>query len=220
MENTITGINRADQKHNYHLDSESIIDAIPNGEKPKMLMHVCCGPCFCFPLTYICPHFELTIYYNNSNIYPKEEYDRRLEELKKVVEYAKRDYGYDIKLIVTPYEYTSYIEDLRPYSDEPEGFVRCQTCYRKRMSEAYDYAEANGFDYFCTVMTISRHKNAQILNRIGAELEKQHKHTKYFYSDFKKDGGQEKGRLLRIQYDLYNQDYCGCEFSIRTKNGE
>ena len=182
-------------------------------------MHVCCGPCFCFPLTYICPHFDLTIYYNNSNIYPQEEFDRRLVELKKVIEYAKRDYGFDINLIVRPYDYNTYVHDLEPYADEPEGFVRCQTCYRKRMGEAYDYADEHGFDYFCTVMTISRHKNAQILNRIGKELEQTHK-ARYFYSDFKKAGGQEAGRLMRIKYDLYNQDYCGCEFSIRNKTEE
>ena len=86
-------------------------------------------------------------------------------------------------------------------------------CYRKRMGEAYDYAEENGFDYFTTVMTISRQKNSLILNSIGKELEAKHSKTKYFYSDFKKDDGIEKGKALRDKYGLYQQLCCGCKYT-------
>jgi len=198
---------------NYYEKGEEIIASFPKGKKPRLLMHVCCAPCACFPLTYVCEHFDLTIYYNNSNIYPSEEYEKRLGELKKLVSYMKRDYGYDIPLIVPTYDYDTYMKDLRPYASEPECGKRCWICYRKRMEEAYDYAEKEGYDYFCTVMTISREKNSQILNYIGSELEAKHPHTKYFYSDFKKKNGILKGVEMRKGYDLYYQKYCGCEYS-------
>ena len=84
------------------------------------------------------------------------------------------------------------------------------------MEEAYDYAESHGFDYFTTVMTISRQKSSPVLNAIGLGLEKQNKHCRYFISDFKKNGGIEKGRQIRLKYGLYNQLYCGCEYSFQA----
>ena len=121
--------------------------------------------------------------------------------------------GLDVGLVVTPYDNDEFDKDLAPYKDEREGGRRCMICYRKRMGEAYDYAEENGFDYFTTVMTISRQKNSLILNSIGKELEAKHSKTKYFYSDFKKDDGIEKGKALRDKYGLYQQLCCGCKYT-------
>ena len=198
---------------NYYKKSLQILEALPTDPKPRLLLHACCGPCSCFPLTFLCPHFEVTIYFNNSNIFPQAEYERRLEELKKFLEYFKRDYGYEVKLIVTAYDNDNYNKDLEPYAALPEGRERCFICYRKRMSEAYDYAEKNGFDFFSTVMTISRQKDSQVLNKIGAELEQKHQKTRYFYSDYKKNKGIDIGREMRLHYDLYNQLYCGCKYT-------
>jgi predicted adenine nucleotide alpha hydrolase (AANH) superfamily ATPase len=198
---------------NYYQKSLKILEGLPQSPKPKLLLHACCGPCSCFPLTFLCPHFEVTIFFNNSNIYPANEYERRLSELEKFLGYFKQDYGYDVNLIVTSYDNDAYNEALEPLANVPEGGARCFLCYRKRMSEAYDYAEHNGFDYFTTVMTISRQKDSQILNRIGAELEAKHAKTKYFYSDFKKNKGIDIAREMRIHYGLYNQLYCGCKYT-------
>ncbi len=203
------------QKINYYLQSLSEIEKIDaSSERKSLLMHVCCGPCSCWPLLFLCPHFDLTLYFNNSNIYPEAEFEKRLATLKELLAAIKRDYGYGIKLVVRPYDYANYIKDLEPFAKEPEGFNRCQICYKKRMEEAYDYAEKEGFDYFTTVMTISRQKNSQVMNLIGKELEKSHQKTKYFYSDFKKDNGSIKGKEIREKYGLYNQIYCGCEYSL------
>ena len=199
-------------KENYYLRSLETIETFGN-KKPRLLMHVCCGPCSCFPLTWLCPHFEVTIYYANSNIYPSSEYQRRLEELKKWLLWFERDYGYHVELIVPPYDNETYMKDLEPLKDEPEGGARCMLCYAKRMGESYDYAEEHGFDYFTTVMTISRQKDSQKLNAVGKELEAKHSKTKYFYSDFKKNNGQLYGTQIRKKYGLYNQLYCGCIYS-------
>ena len=152
-------------------------------------------------------------YFNNSNIYPENEYVRRRDELKKFLTFFERDYGYKVNVIETKYDNESYNKDLEPYANQDEGLERCQICYTKRMKEAYEYAENNGFDYFTTVMTISRQKNSQILNLIGESLEKTHKKTKYFYSDFKKNRGIDIGREMRLHYNLYNQLYCGCKYT-------
>lgn len=201
-------------KTNYYKKSRQILENIQELQgKPSLLLHACCGPCAAFPLTDLCSHFDVVVFFNNSNIYPKEEYNRRLNELKKFLGYFERDYGYKVPLIVTPYENEKYNVDLEPYSAQPEGQTRCFICYEKRMKQAYDYAEDNGFDYFTTVMTISRQKNSQILNEIGEKLESEHEKTKYFYSDFKKNKGIDIARELRIHYNLYQQLYCGCKYT-------
>ena len=200
-------------KINYYLVSLEELKEVKG--KPKMLLHACCGPCSTFPLLFLCPHFDVTIYYNNSNIFPSSEYLRRLEELKKFLSFFKRDYGYDVKLIIPTYDNDSYNFFLKQFEGEKEGGPRCFACYEKRMGEAYDYASNNGDDYFTTVMTISRQKNSQKLNEIGKKLEARYPNTKYFYSDFKKNKGQDKAREMRIFYNLYNQQYCGCYLSYR-----
>lgn len=185
-----------------------------NGQKKSLLFHVCCGPCACYPLTFLAEYFDITIYYTNSNIYPKAEFDKRLAELKKLISYLKRDRGYDIRLIVPEYDNEEHMSHLKPLAHLGEFSERCFLCYRLRMEKAYDYAEEHGFDYFTTVMTVSRHKNAQKLNQIGAELEQKHSYTKYLYSDFKKNKGAEIGLQINHAYNLYNQDYCGCIYSL------
>lgn len=182
-------------------------------QKPKLLLHACCGPCATFPLTFLCPHFDVTIFFNNSNIYPSEEYHRRLDELKKLLEYYKRDYGYIINFIVTEYKNEEYNKDLEPYKDLPEGETRCFICYEKRMDEAFKYADEHGYDYFTTVMSVSRQKSSQKMNEIGEKLQSKYKNTKYFFSDFKKNRGIDIGRELKIKYNLYQQLYCGCKYT-------
>ena len=186
-------------------------------KKPSLLLHACCGPCSCYPLLFLCPHFQVTIYYANSNIYPSEEYTRRRDELKFALKQFEDEYGYHVDLIIPPYDHEAYMEDLRPFANEPERGKRCLLCYEKRMDESYGYAEEHGFDYFTTVMTISRQKSSLAMNEIGKKLEAKHPKTKYFYSDFKKKNGILIGKEMRERYGLYNQRYCGCEYSLASR---
>ncbi|MBQ0009280.1 MAG: epoxyqueuosine reductase QueH [Firmicutes bacterium] len=199
---------------NYYKQSIEELEKLPKtGKKPSLLLHACCGPCSTFPLTFLCPHFDVTIFFNNSNIYPSEEYYRRLNELKKFLKFFKRDYGFDVKIIETSYKNDEYNLDLEKYANQPEGQTRCFLCYEKRMNEAFKYANENGFDYFTTVMTISRQKDSQKLNEIGEKLQKSYGKTRYFHSDFKKNKGIDIAREMRILYDLYQQLYCGCKYT-------
>ncbi len=203
-------------KINYYLKGEEIINSFKG--KASLLMHVCCAPCSCYPLTYLINHFDVTLHFNNSNIYPEKEWKLRKEELIKFVKDFNHDYNSNIKLVIIDYNHKEYMKDLIPFKDEPERGKRCLLCYSKRMKEAYQYAETNNFDYFTTVMSISRQKDSQVLNEIGKNLEKEFTHTKYFYSDFKKNDGIAKGKIIRDKYGLYQQNYCGCEYSIRKDN--
>ena len=201
------------QVSNYQ-KSLQILDNISKSKvKPSLLLHVCCGPCASYPLTMLCKYFDVTIMYNNSNIYPESEHQKRLGELKKLLEAYKRDFGFEIKLIEPKYDNETYNLDLEPYKDMPEGQIRCFICYEKRMDEAFKFASENGFDYFTTVMSVSRYKNASKINEIGERLEKKYSPTKFFYSDFKKQGGEFKGHELTKKYNLYSQKYCGCKYS-------
>ena len=205
-------------KINYYLISEEEIKKVDLlKKKPTLLLHTCCGPCSTFPLTYLCPHFNVTIFFNNSNIYPSQEYERRLDELRKFLILFEKDYGYKVNLIVRPYDNEKYNESLEPYKDIPEGGLRCFICYEKRMDEAYNYASKNGYDYFTTVMSVSRQKNSQKINEIGQKLSLKYPNTKYFYSDFKKNDGGLKARNMRIHYNLYQQLYCGCKYSYEKR---
>lgn len=201
-------------KANYYLKSLETLDKEKN-RKPSLLLHVCCGPCACFPLVFLSSHFNITIYYTNSNIYPESEYQKRLKTLKALLKDLKRDFKIKVKLIVPKYDHESFMNDLKPLASCKEGEGRCFLCYEKRMEEAYSYAERKKYDYFTTIMTVSRQKSSQKLNEIGEILEKKHPNTKYFYSDFKKANGALIGQHIREYYDLYNQHYCGCEYSLK-----
>ena len=201
----------------YDLSIEEIDKIKQLDYKPSILLHSCCAPCSSFPLEFLYPYFNITIYYNNSNIYPLEEYTIRMEEQVRYVQQFNELHNTNVQIIVTTYDEENYHKLLEPLKDEPECGKRCHLCYRLRMEEAYQYAHNNHFDYFCTIMTISRQKSSIVMNQIGQELEQKYPNTKYFYSDFKKKDGLLRRNALVKEYNLYNQTYCGCRYSIRDK---
>ena len=203
-------------KINYQKEQEKLLKVLKEkGEKPTLLLHVCCGPCFTYPFKLIKDYFKITIIYNNSNIYPEEEYNRRLNELKGYLKAISAD----IEVIEFPYDNLNYNKDLEPYADQREGMDRCRICFRKRLGQAIELADERGFNYVGTVMSISRFKNSQDLNKIGFELSSG-KRVKWLPADFKKNGGYEKSLDIVREYGLYFQHYCGCKFSIRAKKEE
>lgn len=201
----------------YRMMEESLKEIKKLDKKPSLLLHSCCAPCNAYPLELLVEYFDLTLMYNNSNIYPFEEYSRRLDELKKYVDFINNKYNVNIKMIETPYINEDFTKLLEPYKEQKEGQDRCKLCYKIRMNEAYKYASENNFDYFTTVMTISRQKNSIVLNNIGIELSKLYPNTKYFISDFKKNKGIDKGLEIAKEHNMYRQDYCGCIYSYNSR---
>jgi predicted adenine nucleotide alpha hydrolase (AANH) superfamily ATPase len=198
---------------NYYQLSQIEIDKIKRKNiRPSLALHACCAPCSTFPLEFLTPIFNVTILYTNSNIYPSDEYYKRLNELKRYIEIFNDKYHQDVKLIEFEYDNEEYTKKLEPLKDCKEGSSRCHLCYTLRLNHAYAYANINKFDYFTTVMTISRQKDSQIINQIGLKLQEKYS-TKYFVSDFKKKKGIDRSWELKKEYQLYNQLYCGCVYS-------
>lgn len=183
-----------------------------NGQKPTLCLHVCCGPCFTIPYEIIKDFFKITVIYNNSNIYPQEEHDRRLEEFKRYI----KEIGADIELVEFPYDNLTYNKDLEPRANDKEGHERCRICFRKRLRQGFEYAKDHNFNYFGTVMTISRYKNAQDINKIGHELEQEFSPVKWLDADFKKNDGYEHSLDIIREHEMYFQEYCGCIYSYNA----
>ena len=206
------------EKINYQLKALKTFKEVDKlDKKPSLLIHACCAPCSSHPLTMLTGHFDVTIYYTNSNIYPESEYNRRLNELKRFLKLFEKDYGHHVELVVPPYKNKEYNACLEPLKDIPEGGARCFLCYEMRMEDAYKFAAENHYDYFCTIMTISRQKNSQVINEIGAKLEKKYPSVKYLFSDFKKDNGLLHVKEMKAKYNLYQQLYCGCIYSYGAR---
>lgn len=201
-----------EKKINFQKELQKVlknIEKLPN--KPKLLLHACCGPCFTIPFENLQDYFDITLIYNNSNIYPEEEHNRRLNELKRYL----LDVSPTIKIVEVDYDNATYNIDLEPYKDLPEGHERCRICFRKRLSFGFKYAKENNFDFFGTVMTISRYKNAQDINKIGYALEEEYGPVKWLPADFKKNDGYEKSLIIIKEHEMYFQEYCGCKYSYQ-----
>ena len=201
---------------NYQMMLEKILKDTEK-EPKKLLLHSCCAPCSSYVLEYLTNFFDITILFYNPNISSKEEYDKRLKELKRLIK--EIPHSNQIEIIEARYEPKEFIEIAKGLEDIPEGGERCFKCYRLRLEEAAIFAKENNFDYFTTTLSISPHKNAQKLNEIGEDLEKQYQ-INYLYADFKKKGGYQRSIELSRKYDLYRQDFCGCIYSKieREKN--
>ncbi len=211
---------KSSNKRNFYKESlreiKDFYDTNPQ-KKPTILLHACCIVCACWPIDFLKENgFEIQIMYNNSNIWPKEEYDHRLSELKR---YIKEKWNNSIPIIEEKYNYDLYASTtLKNRGQDPEGWKSCFGCYAERMNAAFQYANEHHFDYFTTVMTFSRQKDSQKINEIGLNLSKQYSNTKYFVSDFKKANGALKSEAICNTYCLYRQDYCGCEYSYHERH--
>ncbi len=182
--------------------------------KPSLLMQSCCAVCNSWPLEYLYEIFEITLYYNNSNIYPKSEYDHRLSELHKYVTIFNQNHDTSIKIIEEPYDYVAYHATyLSKRPEDEEGHKRCGMCYALRITQALKYASDHGFEYVTTVMTISRQKSADKINGIARKLASGFPKVNYFYSNFKKEKGIDYSIQISKDLGLYRQEYCGCEYS-------
>lgn len=182
-------------------------------KNPNILIHVCCGACSVYPLIFLSGLFDITLLYTNSNIYPKEEFDRRLEALKKHVALVNETFKVDIKIMVDSYEHDEFINDLLPFKDEKEGGTRCKICIFKRMKRLFKYAKIFRFPYVSTIMSVSRNKDVNYISKICERLEGENDGIKFIHFDFKKNNGQDFGVEIGKEEEIYRQDYCGCVFS-------
>lgn len=217
-------------KVNYQKELDKILDNPENIGK-KLLLHSCCAPCSSYVLTYLSEFFDITVFYYNPNIMDDSEYIHRVEEEKRLIR-ALNEEGipkFPIKIIEGEHDVKRFLEISKGLEDAKEGGARCAKCFRLRLEKTMETAIENEADYFATTLTISPLKNPELINGIGLELEKEYYEKyakdidnpgklKYLMSDFKKKDGYKISIELSKKYDLYRQNFCGCEFSKNEAN--
>ncbi|NQU79209.1 epoxyqueuosine reductase QueH [Candidatus Woesearchaeota archaeon] len=182
--------------------------------KKRLLLHVCCAPCGTHCIDELRNYKEdsgvgsIVMYFFNPNIHPTSEYFRRWQSAKKL----SRLKG--VKIIEEEYEPQEWIDFIQGFENEPEGGRRCKACFALRLNQAAKYAAEHGFDCVTTTMTISPHKDAELINSIGRKAADKYG-GEWINSDFKKNDGFNKSAEISKDMNLYRQKYCGCFYSVR-----
>ncbi len=203
-------------KINYHKELLNIIEQNKKeGVVPSLLLHSCCAPCSSYCIELLSNYFYVTALYYNPNISPVSEYEKRKNEQIRLI--GEMQTKYPVKFKEIGYDYNDFVSIAKGYEDCKEGGERCFRCYKMRLLKTAN--EAKDFDYFCTTLSISPLKNAQKINEIGFEVEKE-TGVKWLPSDFKKNEGYKRSIELSKEYDLYRQNFCGCVYSKRGENSD
>ena len=153
-------------KRNYQKELDIILEKIKaGGRRPKLFLHACCAPCSSYTLEYLTEFFDIEVFYYNPNISPKEEYDKRVEELNRLV--RKMPLSGKVEVVPGRYDPQEFYDIARGLESVPEGGERCFRCYELRLRETARMAKERGADFFCTTLSISPYKNADKLNELG-----------------------------------------------------
>ena len=198
-------------KENYQKILDKVIEQHQKqGEVPTLLLHSCCAPCSSYVLEYLSQYFSITVFYYNPNIWPAEEYEKRVEEQKQLI--LDMPAVHPVSFLEGAYCPETFFAMARGMEQLPEKGERCFRCYEMRLRESAAIAKEKHFDYFCTTLSVSPLKNVQWLNEIGRSLGEEY-HIRWLCSDFKKREGYKRSVQLSEEYGLYRQNYCGCVFS-------
>ena len=221
-------------KINYQKELEKIIASLT--EPKKVFLHSCCAPCSSYCMEYLRRYFDVTVFYYNPNIMHAEEYQKRVTEQKRLIDAynqnsvmllgekgtgsvqadltSKESILRNISFVEGSYDVERYLETIKGLEFCPEGGNRCGKCFELRLRETVRVAKELNMDYFTTTLTISPLKNAQLINEIGKRIGEEIG-IAFLPSDFKKNNGYLRSIELSKEYNLYRQDYCGCDFSKR-----
>lgn len=201
-------------KRNYQKELDKLLaEAVQEKGVKTLFLHSCCAPCSSYVLEYLRKYFRITVFYYNPNITYSQEYFKRVEEQKRLINlYNERAEGYPIAVVEGNYKPQVFLDMAKGLEECPEGGERCFKCYELRLVETARKAKEAGADYFATTLTISPLKNAEKLNEIGERLAEEYQ-VSWLPSDFKKKEGYKRSIELSAEYGLYRQDYCGCAFS-------
>ncbi len=176
--------------------------------KSKLIIHTCCAPCSAFLVEKLSNDYQVTVLYNNDNIYPKQEYFKRLTELKKYFLTKK------VPVMIMEYDHDQWLRAVQGWEGEPEKGQRCLVCYEYRLRQTAQFAKQHGFDCFASTLAISPHKLAQHINRLGQTIASEYQ-VKFLAEDWKKQDGFKQAMIVAKKQGFYRQHYCGCEFSFK-----
>jgi predicted adenine nucleotide alpha hydrolase (AANH) superfamily ATPase len=174
----------------------------------NILIHSCCAPCSSSVFEKLSAEYsDITGFFYNPNIFPEAEYIRRLEEYKKFAKIM----GYKIFIQADPVEV--WEEAVKSYENEPERGKRCEICFKLRLEKTAQFAVENNFDLFTTVLSVSPHKDAVLINKTGFEIGQKY-NIEFIEADFKKQNGYKRSLEISKEYNMYRQTYCGCKYSM------
>lgn len=184
----------------------------------KILVDVCCGVCFCGVFEQLKNKYDITAYWHNANIFPKTEHSKRLDSFVS----ANKQLNIIIDNNNWLKNHKKWLEkiEMNKFAKEPEGGKRCLLCYEYRLNKAAQFAKNHNFDFFASTLTISPHKNAEKINKIGLIIENnilghnKNNKPKFFSANFKKNDGFKIANQISKQKNIYRQNYCGCEFQF------
>ena len=175
----------------------------------KIILHACCAICSGYPVSYLKDAgYQVVVYFYNPNIYPTEEYEKRLDAQRILCN------ALDVELVGGEYNPQDFYKAARGLENDPEKGARCDKCFELRLRKTAEYAKQKGIQEFTTSIVISPHKNFAKLTEIGQKIAAEYGLT-YQAIDFKKKDGFLKTNKISRELGLYRQNYCGCEFSIK-----
>lgn len=187
-------------KEDYNLQMENVISHLGD-KRPRLLLHTCCAPCACGVIGRL-EAFDFTMLYYNPNIDTIEEYTLRAEQLDKL----------SAKKIICDYNPSEFLAAVCGLENQPEGGKRCFECIKMRLEYTAKYASLHGYEWFCSSLSVSPHKNAELINSIGFALSQKYG-VKFLPNDFKKRNGYINSVSISNKLGIYRQRYCGCAFS-------
>ena len=176
--------------------------------KPKLLLHICCGPCSTEVIRRLKDDYEVVGFFYNPNVHPEDEYNKRLMEVQRISALWR------VLVDAPPYDHERFLAVARGLEERPEGGSRCLACYRLRLDETARRAAENGCTHLATTLTIAPMKKAAVINPIGRGAATRHGLV-FVEDDWKKRDGFKHSIELSRDLGLYRQNYCGCEFSLR-----
>lgn len=199
--------------NNIQIPPDSFSEAL---EKPTVLLHSCCGPCSTAVVERLADEFNVTVFFYNPCITDEEEYERRRKaQIKFIESFNLENAGrYVIKYTESDYRPADFLNAASGLESEPEGGARCKVCFGQRLEKTAETASIKGYDFFATTLTVSPHKNYSIISDIGRNLAVKYG-VSFLDRNFKKKDGFKRSTELSKKYDLYRQNYCGCEYSKR-----
>jgi hypothetical protein len=178
----------------------------------EVLLHACCAPCSSAIVEWMLANgVRPTIFYYNPNIFPREEYDIRKNESKRHAE------SLGLRWIDGDYDHETWLGGVCGLEGEPERGRRCEQCFTLRLTRAAQEAKTLGLTYFTTTLASSRWKSLEQIERAGRLAEQAVEGTLFWAQNWRKGGLYERRNQLLKEFAFYNQQYCGCEFSLRQR---
>ena len=184
----------------------------PNGES-SLLLHSCCAPCAGEVMEAVAASdIDTTVYFYNPNIHPIEEYELRKEENKRYCE------ALDFKFIDADYDKDNWFDRIKGLEDEPERGQRCTKCFDMRFERSALFAHENNFSLFATTLGISRWKDLDQVNNSGLRAANRYDNLAFWDFNWRKQGGSSRMIEISKREEFYQQEYCGCVYSLRDTN--